>query len=157
MKAYAQNLGAPKQQTDTLVHWTIEFAGKQDSFKIEVGGKTSFLASAVLWIHPELLALIGSIILFYLHIKYIYKKYKIGRYRYALLIGNLIVPGSFYGFCWFWTSLANYLVNGIFVHNARSYILLVLFTLPLIYIIYGLALFIVDRSIRAKFQQRQPE
>jgi len=155
MKAYAQNLGAPQQQTDTLVHWTIESVGKQDSFKIEVGEKTSFLASAILWIHPELLALIGSIILFYLHIKYIYKKYKIGRYRYALLIGNLIVPGSFYGFCWFWTSLANYLVNGIFTDNSRGFILLVIVTLPFIYIIYDLVLFVIDRSIRIKFQKQQ--
>ncbi|WP_146191150.1 hypothetical protein [Sphingobacterium athyrii] len=157
MKAYAQNLGAPKQQTDTLVHWIIESPGKQSSFKIEVGEKIAFPAKALLWIHPEVLALIGSILLLYLHIRYIYKKYKTGAYRYALLLGNLIVPASFYGFCWFWTSLANYLVNGIFAHNARGYILLVLFTLPLIYIIYGLALFVVDRSIRAKFQQRQPE
>ncbi|ULT22729.1 hypothetical protein KUH03_25830 [Sphingobacterium sp. E70] len=120
MKAYAQNLGVPKQQTDTLVHWVIESVGKQDSFKIEVGEKTSFLASTILWISPGLLAFISSLVLFYLHIRYIYKKYKIGRYRYALLIGNLIVPASFYSFCWFWSSLANYLVNGIFADNSRG-------------------------------------
>lgn len=157
MKAYAQDLGVPKAQTDTLVHWIVESTGKQDSFKIEVGEKISFPAKILLWINPEVLALIGSILLLYFHIRYIYKKYKTGAYRYALLLGNLIVPASFYGFCWFWTSLANYLVNGIFEHNARGYILLVMFTLPLIYITYDLALFVVDRSIRAKFQKRQPE
>jgi len=157
MKAYAQNLGTPKEQTDTLVHWIIESPGKQGSFTIEVGEKISFPAQALLWIHPEVLALIGSIVLLYLHIRYIYKKYKTGAYRYALLLGNLIVPASFYGFCWFWTSLANYLINGIFEHNARGYILLVLFTLPLIYIVYDLILFVIDRSIRAQFQKKQGE
>ncbi len=155
MKAYAQNLGVPKQQTDTLVHWVIESVGKQDSFKIEVGEKTSFLASVILWISPGLLAFISSLVLFYLHIRYIYKKYKIGQYRYALLIGNLIVPASFYSFCWFWSSLANYLVNGIFADNSRGFILLVIVTLPFIYIIYDLVLFVIDRSIRIKFQKQQ--
>jgi len=155
MKAYAQNLGVPKQQTDTLVHWVIESVGEQDSFKIEVGEKTSFLASTILWISPGLLAFISSLVLFYLHIRYIYKKYKIGRYRYALLIGNLIVPASFYSFCWFWSSLANYLVNGIFADNSRGFILLVIVTLPFIYIIYDLVLFVIDRSIRIKFQKQQ--
>ncbi|WP_312186112.1 hypothetical protein, partial [Sphingobacterium sp.] len=101
------------------MHWTIESAGQQASFGIEVGEKIAFIAKALLWVHPETLALIGSIVMLYLHIRYIYKKYKTGKYRYALLIGNLIVPASFYGFCWLWTSLANYLVNGIFEHNAR--------------------------------------
>ncbi|MDR2270050.1 MAG: hypothetical protein LBF27_04000 [Sphingobacterium sp.] len=155
MKAYTNDLGRPEKQTDSLIHWILSSPGKQASFNIEVGEKISFPAKALLWIHPEVLALIGSILLLYLHIRYIHKKYKTGRYRYALLVGNLIVPASFYGFCWFWTSLANYLVNGIFEHNARGYILLVILTLPLIYIVYDLALFVVDRSIMAKFQRQR--
>lgn len=155
MKVYTQNLGVPKQQTDTLIHWTIESVGKQDSFKIEVEGKTTFLANAILWISPELLALISSLVLFYFHIRYIYKKYKTGRYRYALLIGNLIVPASFNIFCWFWTGLANYMINGIFEHNARGFILLFIFSIPLYYIFYDLILFVIDRSIRIKFQKQQ--
>ena len=154
MKVYAQDLSSPNQQTDSLVHWIIESPAKQASFKIEVGEKISFAASALLWVHPEVLALIGSILLLYLHIRYIAKKYRTGRYPYALLLGNLIVPASFYGFCWLWSSLANYLVNGIFEHNSRGYILLVIFTSPLIYLVYDLALFVVDRSIRTKLQKK---
>jgi len=154
MEVYADDLGRPKDKTDTLVHWTIESAGQQASFGIEVGEKIAFIAKALLWVHPETLALIGSIVMLYLHIRYIYKKYKTGKYRYALLIGNLIVPASFYGFCWLWTSLANYLVNGIFEHNARGFIVLLIFTLPVIYLVYDLTLFIVDRSIRVKITKQ---
>jgi len=111
------------------------------------------LAQAILWVHPELLALIGSICLLCLHIRCIYLKYKTGRYRYALLLGNLIIPSSFYFFIWFWSSLANYLVNGVFDEKSRGFILLVIFTLPLIYLVYDLVLFIIDRSIRAKLNR----
>jgi len=150
MEILTQNLGTAKLQTDSIAHWVIDHVEKRESFHIEVGLKTSILAKAILWIHPELLALIGSIYLLYLHIRCIYLKYKSGKYRYALLIGNLIVPSSFYLFCWFWSSLANYLVNGIFDEKSRGFILLVIVTLPLIYLVYDLVLFIIDRSIRSR-------
>ncbi|MFU1858544.1 hypothetical protein ACK8HY_16155 [Sphingobacterium sp. NGMCC 1.201703] len=155
IKVYTANLGAAQQQTDSLIHWKIESVEKKESFTIEVGEKSPLLANIILWIHPELLALIGFIVLCCLHIRYIYKKHKIGGYRYALLIGNLIVPASFNILCWFWTSVANYLVNGIFDHNARGFILLFIVSMPLYYIVYDLVLLVIDRSIRIKFQKQQ--
>ncbi|MNK03310.1 hypothetical protein D3C87_211550 [compost metagenome] len=153
MEVLTQDLGTVKSQTDSIAHWVIDHVDKKESFHIEIGLKTSLFAKAILWVHPELLALIGSIFLLYLHIRCIYLKYKSGKYRYALLVGNLIIPSSFYFFIWFWSSLANYLVNGVFDEKSRGFILLVIFTLPLIYLVYDLVLFIIDRSIRAKLNK----
>ncbi|MDR0264440.1 MAG: hypothetical protein LBJ04_14585 [Sphingobacterium sp.] len=150
MEVLAQDLGTAKLQTDSITHWVIDQVEKKESFHIEVGQKTSLLAKAILWVHPELLALIGSLFLLYLHIRCIYLKYKIGKYRYALLVGNLIIPSSFYFFCWFWSSLANYLINGSFDEKSRGFMLLVIVTLPLIYLVYDLVLFVIDRSIRSR-------
>ena len=150
MEVLAQDLGTANLQTDSIAHWVIDQVEKKESFHIEVGLKASLIAKAILWAHPELLALIGSIFLLCLHIRGIYLKYRSGKYRYALLIGNLIIPSSFYFFIWFWSSLANYLINGIFDEKSRGFILLVIFTLPLIYLIYDLVLFIIDRSIRSR-------
>ena len=151
MEVLTQDLGTAKLQTDSIAHWVIDQVEKRERFHIEVGLKTSLLAKAILWVHPELLALIGSLFLLYLHIRCIYLKYRSGKYRYALLIGNLIIPSSFYFFCWFWSSLANYLINGSFDEKSRGFMLLVIVTLPLIYLIYDLVLFMIDRSIRSRF------
>jgi hypothetical protein len=153
IEVLTQDLGTVKSQTDSIAHWVIDHVEKKASFHIEVGLKTSLFAKAILWAHPELLALIGSIFLLYLHIRCIYLKYKSGKYRYALLFGNLIIPSSFYFFIWFWSSLANYLINGSFDEKSRGFILLVIFTLPLIYLVYDLVLFIIDRSIRSRLHK----
>lgn len=153
---YTQDLGTPHRLTDSLAHWKIESIHHKESFHIQVAERISFVAKAILWISPEILALIGSILFIYLHLHYIYKKYKLGKYRYALWIGNLIVPSSFFLFYWFWCSLANYLINGFFDEKSRGFTLLVILTLPIIYLVYDLVLFIVDRSIRSRFQKQQP-
>ncbi|WP_333577110.1 hypothetical protein [Sphingobacterium sp.] len=153
MDVLTQDLGTAKLQTDSIVQWRIDQVENKESFHIEVGLKTNLLAKVILWLGPELLALIGSICLLCLHIRYIYLKYKLGKYGYALLLGNLIIPSSFYFFIWFWSSLANYLVNGVFDEKSRGFILLVIFTLPLIYLVYDLMLFIIDRSIRSRLNK----
>ncbi len=153
MEVLTQDLGTAKLQTDSIVHWRIDQVEKKERFHIEVVLKTSLLAKVILWISPDVLALIGSLFLLYLHIRYIYLKYKTGKYRYALLIGNLVIPSSFYLFIWFWSSLANYFVNGVFDEKSRGFILLVIFTLPLIYLVYDLVLLIIDRSIRARLSR----
>lgn len=150
MEVAKQDIGIPEQQTTAMIHWIIRAAGARESFHIDLSPKTSIVAKTILWVSPNLLALIGSVALLFLHLRAIYRKYALGRNRFALSIGNLIVPASFYTFAWFWSGLANYLVNGAFEQRSRGFILMVVLTLPVLYLIYGLVLFLVDRSMRAK-------
>jgi hypothetical protein len=123
-----------------------------EDLKLAIGPKISLLSSILLTLHPFGISLILSLILVFIHFKWIkkFRQKRLKRFNWYLLIGNFLIPILYYLFFFLSFGLIH-LTLGNNSLNRHGYVFLLIITLPAVWLFYSLIMWVVDRHWKDKY------
>lgn len=122
-----------------------------DEMELQFKIKPNLLAKILIFISPLGISIICLIIMFLVHLNFIKKKHQnqAKKYKYVVLIGNIIIPILYY-FTYFWAyTLIDFTLDQ--ERSKHGYTFLFVFTLPILMFIYSVITILIDR----KFEQNR--
>lgn len=126
---------------NNVAKWTIK-SGNQENIKIVISEKTSILSKILMFINPLGIAFLGLIGLFFINLKLLKRNPK----TYIFVLGIILVPILFYVIYFLSYDLINLSLGK--KHTKHGYIVFIVFTYPLLLLIYWLAMWLIRKEIK---------
>jgi hypothetical protein len=143
------SIGNPVIKKGNSYSWTLNQLPAED-LKIILSPKISTLSKVLLFIEPFGLAIISWLIFTYVHFVAIRKHRQTSSgYNWKLAIGTFLVPIFYYVVYFCSYPLIDWTISPGRQSN-HGYIFLVIFTLPVFWLIYGLVMWAVDLYFKKK-------
>lgn len=150
----SSNIGEPKIENN-IAKWEIKDI-TIDEIEIDFSTKPNFFSRLLLFIQPIGISILSLLLMSFLHIKLLKQKYKQQNtiFKHILYLGILIVPILFYVI--YFTSY-DLIDLSLGQHNSKhGYIFLFIFTMPLLMLIYGRIMYVIDKKLKSKYEKTAP-
>jgi hypothetical protein len=146
------SIGSPDHQNGKNLSWTLKQVPDTD-LQISMKPVVPVISAILLFLDPLGIATIAFIILVYVHVNRI-KKHRIQqvpRYNWGLAIGNIVIPPLIYAIYFGAYDLIEWTLGDLSL-GKHGYIFLMVFTLPVFWVIYDLIMWLVDLQFKKKYK-----
>lgn len=144
------NIKSYTKNNNTYV-WNFP-ATQYEEIQIKLRPRVSVISKVLLAISPLGLGAMVFLIAMLIHLWFIWKKYQHSKYRFALGSGIFLVPILFYVAYYSSFSLIDYTLGQ--TSSRHGYIFIIIVTLPILWLVYGLIMLVTDRLIKNRFKVR---
>lgn len=150
-KIVSSNIGDPEIEND-IAKWQITSINV-DNIELVITEKTNFVATILLFLQPLGIAVLFLILMFFLHLKLIRKKYeqKNRSLKYALSLGIVIIPILFYVVYFSSFSLIDFSLGQ--ESSKHGYVFLYVVTYPILVLCYGILMYGIDKNLKSKYKE----
>lgn len=150
LKIKSSNIGEPKIE-DNTVNWVIKTIEK-DTIELEITRKISRISEILLYIEPFGIAIACLILMFLYHLKILIKKHKQKNFKNIILYsGIIIIPILHYVIYFLSFDLIDFSLGQ--KNSKHGYVFLYLFTLPILILLYGIIMWIINRVLKSKYEK----
>lgn len=148
LKIKSSNIGEPKIEKN-IANWVIKTI-KKDTIELEITKKTSLISDILLFIEPFGIAVISLFLMFLYHLIVLIKKHKQKNFKNIILYsGIIIIPILHYVIYFLSFDLIDFSLGQ--KNSKHGYVFLYLFTLPILMLLYGIIMWIINRVLRSKY------
>lgn len=148
LKIKSSNIGEPKIEKN-IANWVIKTI-KKDTIELEITKKTNLISDILLFIEPFGIAVISLFLMFLYHLIVLNKKHKQKNFKNIILYsGIIIIPILHYVIYFLSFDLIDFSLGQ--KNSKHGYVFLYLFTLPILMLLYGIIMWIINRMIRSKY------
>ena len=149
LKITSSNIGQPKNENKTS-YWIIKKI-KTDTLELEITKKTNIISDLLLIIQPFGISVLFLIIMFVFHRKILIDKYtkKNFKFKSVLFWGIILVPIVYYFIFFLSYSLIDFTLGQ--ENSNHGYVILYIFTLPILMFVYGTIMWLIDRQLKKKY------
>ncbi len=151
LEVASSNIGQPEIKNDTA-HWVIKNI-KKDTIELEITKKTTILSDLLLILQPFGISILFLVVMFVYHRKLLIEKHKQKnlKYKSILSLGVLIIPILYYVIYFISYSLIDFTLGQ--ANSKHGYVFLFVFTLPILMLVYGILMWIIDRKLKSKYSK----
>lgn len=146
------SIGKPDHQSGKNLSWLLQKVPASD-LQISLKPVVPVVSAILLFLDPLGIAAIAFIILAYSHVKRV-RKHRVQlvpRYNWSLTTGNLAIPPLIYAIYFGAYDLIDWTLSDLSL-GKHGYIMLMVFTLPVFWVIYALVMWLVDLHFKKKYQ-----
>jgi len=141
------NIGQPKMENN-IAKWQINEINV-DTIQLEISNKVSLFSKILLFFQPLGIAIIAFFIMFIINLKLIILNDAYKNFKYKILISTVVVPILFYCIYFGAYTLIDFSLGQ--ENSKHGYVFLFVFTLPLLMIIYGSVLHLLNKKYKKEF------
>jgi len=141
------NIGQPKVENN-IAKWQISEIDV-DTIQLEISNKISLFSKILLFFEPLGISIIALFIMFIINLKLIIFNYEHKKFKYIIPLSIIIVPILFYCIYFGAYTLIDYSLGQ--ENSKHGYVFFFVFTLPLLMLMYGLVLYLINRKYKKEF------